>query len=445
MGGIALIARELGHRVTGVDANTYPPMSSLLAEQNVLIAQGYSSDLPRPRPDRILIGNALSRGNPAVETALGSGLDYESGPQWLAEHVLRKRTVTAVAGTHGKTTTSAMLAHLLETCGHAPGFLIGAVPGTFSTSARCGTGKHFVVEADEYDSAFFDKRPKFIHYHPQVAVLNNLEFDHADIYASVEDIIIQFHYLVRTIAPEGTVIVNQADPNLGRVLAKGCWSNLQYFDSRPGARAAWTVQPLVSDCSSFVLHHHGVVAGEVRWSLFGHHNMTNALAAIAAADALGLDTDKTCAAMCTFIAPRRRLQCLFKRDELCVYDDFAHHPSAIAVTLEALRLHHPGQPLVAIIEPRSNTMKRGDQAAQLGTSLAAADHVIIRQHPDLSWSPVDLAIPGDHTRLDVCDSIEDILMLLDSEIFPTGSLVLMSNGSFDGLARRLVDRLNEAN
>jgi len=444
MGGIALIARELGHEVTGVDAGAYPPMSTLLSEQGVSLTEGYTGELPDPPPDCILIGNALSRGNPTVEATMTSGLDYQSGPAWLSREVLSTRTVIAVAGTHGKSTTSAMLAHLLDRCGQQPGFLIGAVPSTFSVSARCGRGKHFVIEADEYDSAFFDKRPKFVHYHPHVAILNNLEFDHGDIYSSVEDIIRQFHYLVRTVSANGTLIVNQADTNLARAIEMGCWSQLEWFDARAGADALWTVCPRTRDCSEFSVCYQGNTEGQIVWPLFGQHNMANALSAIAAANAVGVKPADACTALSSFIPPQRRLQHLGDHNGLSVYDDFAHHPTAITATLDALRQKHPRQCLMVVLEARSNTMKLGHHLGQLGQALSAADRVIIWRRPDLTWDPAELAIPNDSTTLEVCNSVEDILGLVHTTTRPGDQIVLMSNGDFDGLAARLINQLSVA-
>jgi len=445
MGGIALIARELGHEVTGVDAGTYPPMSTLLSEQGVSLTEGYTGALPAPPPDCILIGNALSRGNLTVEATMTSGLDYQSGPAWLSKEVLSTRTVMAVAGTHGKSTTSAMLAHLLDRCGQQPGFLIGAVPSTFSASARCGQGKYFVIEADEYDSAFFDKRPKFVHYHPHVAILNNLEFDHGDIYSSIEEIIRQFHYLVRTVSANGTLIVNQADTNLTRVIEMGCWSQLEWFDARPDAAALWTVCPQARDYSKFSICYRGNTVGQITWSLFGQHNMANALAAIAAANAIGVKPADACTALSSFIPPQRRLQHLGNHNGLGVYDDFAHHPTAITATLDALRRKHPQQCLIVVLEARSNTMKLGHHLGQLGQALSAADRVIIWRRPDLTWDPAELAIPNNRTTLEVCNSVEAILELLRTTINPRDQIVLMSNGDFDGLATRLINQLRTAN
>ena len=302
-----------------------------------------------------------------------------------------------------------------------------------------------MIEADEYDSAFFDKRPKFVHYHPHVAILNNLEFDHGDIYSSIEEIIRQFHYLVRTVSADGTLIVNQADTNLTRVIEMGCWSQLEWFDARPDAAALWTVCPQTRDYSKFSICYRGNTVGQITWSLFGQHNMANALAAIAAANAIGVKPADACTALSSFIPPQRRLQHLGNHNGLGVYDDFAHHPTAITATLDALRSKHPQQCLIVALEARSNTMKLGHHLGQLGQALSAADRVIIWRRPDLTWDPAELAIPNNRTTLEVCNSVEAILELLRTTINPRDQIVLMSNGDFDGLATRLINQLRTAN
>ncbi len=438
MGGVARLARALGHRVTGVDANVYPPMSEQLRAAGIALAEGYDTPLPEPAPDRVLIGNALSRGNPAVEAVLERGLDYLSGPEWLRDEVLRGRQVLAVAGTHGKTTTSSMLAHVLDAAGLDPGFLIGGVPAGFGVSARLGSGP-FVIEADEYDTAFFDKRPKFLHYRPQVAVLHNLEFDHADIYSDLGEIQRQFHYLVRTVPPRGRILRAAGVGALDRVLDMGVWSRVSSYGIGEDG-GDWGAELLAADGSRFRLRAPGGEWLELRWTLLGRHNVANALAAVAAAAECGVDPAAAARALEAFRPPRRRLELRGLADGVRVYDDFAHHPSAIAATLEALRAHVGPDRIVAVLEPRSNTMRMGVHAADLASALGAADRVYLFRPPGLDWDPERALAPlGDAAR--VFDSHEALLAALAAGLEAGDHALIMSNGAFGGLHDRLLAAL----
>ena len=442
MGGIALIARELGHEVTGVDAGAYPPMSTLLSEQGVSLTEGYTGELPDPPPDCILIGNALSRGNPTVEATMTSGLDYQSGPAWLSREVLSTRTVIAVAGTHGKSTTSAMLAHLLDRCGQQPGFLIGAVPSTFSVSARCGRGKHFVIEADEYDSAFFDKRSKFVHYRPHTLILNNLEFDHADIFDNVEAIERQFHHLVRTVPSRGLIVRPALDAHLDRALELGCWSSVQATSvgSEVPYMADWRAELLAEDGSRFMVVHHEQPVASVSWSQTGLHNVRNALAAIAAARHVGVTPDHAVAALCRFSGVKRRMELLADVGGVCVYDDFAHHPTAIKTTLDGLRKKVGDARIIGVLEPRSNTMKMGIHKDVLVDSWQEADEILLFEPDNLGWSMAQLA-KHSRTPTQVFRSVDAIIHQLATMLQPGDHVLIMSNGGFGGIHNKLLDVL----
>ena len=381
MGSLALLAKELGHRVTGSDANVYPPMSTQLQEQGIELMQGYHPEHLQPGPDLVVVGNALSRGNPAVEYMLDRGLPYVSGPQWLAEHVLQGRWVLAVAGTHGKTTTSSMLAWILEYAGMQPGFLIGGVPQNFGLSARLGQTDFFVVEADEYDSAFFDKRSKFVHYRSRTTVLNNLEFDHADIFPDLAAIELQFHHLLRTVPSSGLVIYPAQEQALQRVIAKGCWTPVQ----TTGPDGQWQAHLLKDDGSDFSVSLDGVEQGRVQWSLTGLHNVANALAALAAARHVGVTAEHGAQALGEFQNVKRRMQKLAQVAGVTVYDDFAQHPTAIASTLDGLRKQVGTQRIIAVIEPRSNSMKLGAHREGLAPSTVDADYVFWYAPDNLGW------------------------------------------------------------
>ncbi|QOR39338.1 UDP-N-acetylmuramate:L-alanyl-gamma-D-glutamyl-meso-diaminopimelate ligase [Billgrantia diversa] len=445
MGSLALLARDLGHIVTGSDTGVYPPMSTQLEEAGIGLYEGYGEANLTPRPDLVIVGNALSRGNPEVEALLDQGIPYTSGPQWLAEHVLCGRRVIAVAGTHGKTTTASLAAWLLESAGLEPGFLIGGVPRNFGMSARLGAaGSPFVVEADEYDTAFFDKRSKFVHYRPDIAILGNLEFDHADIFTDLAAIERQFHHLVRTVPGRGRLLVADGEPALDRVLGMGCWTTVERFgddDASP-----WRLELERDDASRFrVVHQQGEVNEDavVDWSLTGTHNARNALAALAAAHACGVDLARGCAALSRFETPRRRQEVRGEVAGIQVIDDFAHHPTAFAATLEGLRAATPRGRLLAVIEPRSNTMRLGTMRARLAASVAAADLAFWYQPPGLDWSlaPVVEASPVP-ARIE--EDIEVLVTALVAEARPLDRIVVMSNGSFGGIHEKLLAALEVA-
>ncbi len=432
MGGIAALARELGLEVEGSDANVYPPMSTQLEALGIALKSGYRAEHLQPPPDRIVVGNALSRGNPAIEYLLDTGLDYVSGPQWLGETVLRGRNVLAVAGTHGKTTTASLLAHLLESAGLAPGFLIGGVPGNFGVSARLGGGAPFVIEADEYDTAFFDKRSKFVHYRPQIAVLNNLEYDHADIFPDVAAIQRQFHHLVRTIPGHGRLIVNAEDAHLAEVLAMGCWTPVETFGIEAGD---WRARLIEVDGSAFAVSRQGTELGTVHWNLLGRHNVMNALAALAAAAATGADPVALLPAFAGFESVRRRMERIGERGGVRVYDDFAHHPTAIATTLAGLRARVGAARIVVALEPRSNSMRTGAHAAGLAPALADADAVVLLARPELVWDTAPLIAELGGRGIAV-SGVDALLAALAAQTRPGDHVVFMSNGGFEGAPRR---------
>lgn len=439
MGSLAVLAKEAGHRVTGSDANVYPPMSTQLEAQGIELTQGYDPAQLDPAPDLVVIGNALSRGNPAVEYVLDQGLPYVSGPQWLAEHVLQGRWVLAVAGTHGKTTTTSMLAWVLEHAGMSPGFLIGGVPQNFGISARLGGTPFFVVEADEYDSAFFDKRSKFVHYRPRTTILNNLEYDHADIFPDLAAIERQFHHLVRTIPSSGLVIHPTAETALVRVLQMGCWTPVQ----TTGAGGQWQARLLAEDGSRFEVLFDGEVQGTVNWELTGQHNVANALATLAAARHVGVVPAMGVAALSEFRSVKRRMEKVAEVRGVTVYDDFAHHPTAIATTLQGLRARVGGERIIAVIEPRSNSMKLGAHRDGLPASVTGADSVIWYAPPNLGW---DLAGTAEACTVPavVCDSLEAIITRVQAELDGPTHVVIMSNGGFGGLHGKLAAALEQA-
>jgi UDP-N-acetylmuramate: L-alanyl-gamma-D-glutamyl-meso-diaminopimelate ligase len=444
MGGIAALARASGHRVTGSDQNVYPPMSDQLAALGIELIQGYDPAQLELKPDVVVIGNVMSRGNPLIEALLDSGIPYTSGPQWLAEHVLSSRWVLAVAGTHGKTTTSSLLAWMLEYSGLDPGFLIGGVPGNFDVTARLGGGTHFVVEADEYDTAFFDKRAKFVHYRPRTAILNNLEHDHADIYPDVASIQWQFHQLLRMVPRKGLVVSNAADANLETVIGQGCWTAVERFGSErrvAGSKSDWyaSVEP-GSDYSRFVVMQGDTRMGEVEWSMLGRHNMDNAIAAIAAATNAGARAAKAIESLKHFRGVRRRMEVRGVVDGITVYDDFAHHPTAVESTVDGLRRKIGKARLVAVLEPRSNTMKLGSHRDALGHSLRDADLSWLYQPPALQWD-VAGAVAGLGTRARVFSELDELLKALNAELRAGDHVLIMSNGSFGGLHTRLLDAL----
>lgn len=436
MGSLAVLAKELGHRVTGSDANVYPPMSTQLQAQGIELMQGYEPAHLEPAPDLVVIGNALSRGNPAVEYVLNKGLPYVSGPQWLADHVLQGRWVLAAAGTHGKTTTSSMLAWVLEHAGMSPGFLIGGVPQNFGVSARLGGTPFFVVEADEYDSAFFDKRSKFVHYRPRTAILNNLEFDHADIFPDLAAIERQFHHLVRTIPGEGLVIHPESETALKRVIGMGCWTPVQ----TTGENGQWQARLLSADGSRFEVLFNGAAQGVVEWELTGQHNVANALACLAAARHVGVVPELGIAALALFKSVKRRMEKVAEVKGVTIYDDFAHHPTAIATTLDGLRKRVGDAPVIAVVEPRSNSMKLGAHRDGLPESVVQADNVFWYAPPNLGW---DLAatVASSTVPTQVCDSLESIIEGVKALATPGTQVVIMSNGGFGGLHGKLAKAL----
>jgi len=441
MGGIAALARECGHRVTGSDRNVYPPMSTQLAALGIDVIEGYTPDQLALKPDVFVVGNVLSRGNPLVEAVLDSGARYESGPEWLARNVLQDRWVLAVAGTHGKTTTTSLLTSILEHAGKAPGFLVGGVPLDFKVSARLGNGSPFVVEADEYDTAFFDKRAKFVHYRPRTAVLNNLEHDHADIYPDVASIQRQFHLLMRIIPAQGRVVVNAADRHLAEVLDMGCWTPVERFASDVNVAADWHVR---SDRSgsygSFEVWRAERHVGTVDWGMLGRHNAENALAALVAAHHAGVDEQTAIEALRQFKGVRRRLEVRGTVNGIVVYDDFAHHPTAIANTLHGIAARRGGGRVIAVLEPRSNTMKLGTHKQALVDSLRAADRVLIYQSSEVKWD-VATAVTSLGALASVESDLARLTEALVTEARPGDHLVLMSNGSFGGLHERLLAAL----
>tara|TARA_R110002049_G_scaffold294892_2_gene481960 strand:- start:496 stop:1842 length:1347 start_codon:yes stop_codon:yes gene_type:complete len=434
MGGVALLAREAGHTVTGCDANVYPPMSTQLEAQGIGLIEGWDAAQAELGADVFVIGNAVSRGNALLEEILDRGLPYVSGPQWLAEHVLGGRWVLAVAGTHGKTTTSSMLAWMLEHAGLAPGFLIGGVPGNFGVSARLGETPFFVIEADEYDTAFCDKRSKFVHYRPRTAILNNLEFDHADIFADLGAIETQFHHLVRTVPRSGRILVNAAEASLERVLGRGCWSQVERF----GDAGAWTVEDDGAGGARFYLD--GEPQGRARMSLPGSHNRLNALAAIAAARHVGVTPAVAIEALDCFAGVRRRMEVRGVAGGVTVYDDFAHHPTAIALTIEGLRRSATSGRILAVLEPRSNTMKQGVMKARLPEALAQADMVFCYANA-LGWDVGQALAPLGARLAGVFDDLDALVAALAHEARAGDHVLVMSNGGFGGVHQRLLAAL----
>jgi len=436
MAGLAMLAREAGHRVSGSDAAIYPPMSTQLSEAGLAVTEGYDPAQLSPPPDVVVVGNVMRRGLPVVEALLDQALPYTSGPQWLAEQVLGARWVIAVAGTHGKTTTASMIAWILEYAGLAPGFLIGGLPANFGVSARLGAGLHFVVEADEYDTAFFDKRSKFVHYRPRTLVLNNLEYDHADIFPDLAAIATQFHHLVRTVPGSGLMVVNAGDANLAQVLEQGCWTRVEHFDG-----GDWEARQVSPGGEAFQIWQGGRLAARVRWQLAGRHNVANALAAVAAARHAGVPPAVAAAALESFRSVRRRLELRGRVNGIELIDDFAHHPTAIAATLAALRPRLAGGRLIAVLEPRSNSMRLGVHRAALLPSLAAADRVHLYLPDQLGWR---LEPPARAGWLSVWPNIEAIVAAVGEEARPGDVLAVMSNGSFGGIHQRLLDALQRA-
>lgn len=436
MGGLALLARELGHTVSGSDANVYPPMSTQLEEQGITLMQGYKPEYLTDDIDIVVIGNALSRGNPAVEAVLERGLRYTSGAQWLLDFVLQDRWVLAVAGTHGKTSTASLLAWLLEDNKMSPGFLIGGIPENFGVSARLGETPFFVVEADEYDTAFFDKRSKFVHYHPRTVILNNLEYDHADIFPNIKAIQTQFHHLLRTVPANGLVISHADDTYLDETIEKGCWTDIEYFSGKQSQ--GWQVEPIVDDGSEFDVLLNSEKIATAKWSMLGQHNMDNALAAIAAARHVGVPAELSVESLSSFKGIKRRMEIRGVVKGITVYDDFAHHPTAIKLTLDGLRKNVGDKKIIAILEPRSNTMKMGVHKETLANSLALADEVYLYQAENLDW---DLSKEVNSDSITVFTSTQAIIDRVVSEAKAGDHILIMSNGGFEGIHQRLLDLL----
>ena len=441
MGGLAALAREAGHKVTGCDANVYPPMSDQLQALSIELIQGFGAEQLALKPDLFVIGNVVTRSSegkfPLMEAILDAGAPYTSGPQWLAEHVLQGRHVLAVAGTHGKTTTTSMLAWILERAGLNPGFLVGGVPQNFGVSARLGTGATFVIEADEYDTAFFDKRSKFVHYRPRTAVLNNLEFDHADIFADLAAIETQFHHLVRTVPASGRLVINAREEALQRVLARGCWSEVQRFGSRKEESGSLRAR---GEPQAFDVLRGSLKVARVEWSLLGEHNQLNALAAMAAAEHVGITPEQSALALAEFKNVRRRLELRGEVAGVKVYDDFAHHPTAIRMTVNGLRRKiAPAERILAVFEPRSNTMKLGTMKAQLPWSLEEADLSFCNQ-AGLGWDAHEALAPMGEQAL-VCDGVDALVQAVLKAARPGDHVLCMSNGGFGGIHEKLLEGL----
>lgn len=437
MGGVAMIARELGYKVTGSDTNVYPPMSTFLERSGIEIIPNYDVAQLQPTPDMVIIGNAISRGNPCVEYVLDNQLNFTSGPQWLHDNLLKNRWVLAVSGTHGKTTTTGMLAWILDQAGLDAGFLIGGVAGNFGISARAGSAPFFVIEADEYDSAFFDKRSKFVHYNPKTLIVNNIDFDHADIFDDLKSIQRQFHHVIRTMPQKGCILSAKSDKNVQDTLAMGSYSELQFI----GKDNEWFAEPITADCTQFAVYHHGEKAGEVHWHIWGEHNMHNGLMAIAAAHHAGVAIPMACQALSTFINANRRLEVKGEVNGITVYDDFAHHPTAISATIAALRGKvGKDQRILAVLEPRSNTMKMGVHKDEIAPSLADADQVFVFQPDTIPWqvSQITEALcqPAQWAK-----SIDELVEQVTQVAQPNDHILVMSNGAFGGIHQKLLDRL----
>ncbi|MEN7343978.1 MAG: UDP-N-acetylmuramate:L-alanyl-gamma-D-glutamyl-meso-diaminopimelate ligase [Pseudomonadota bacterium] len=441
MGGVAALAKAAGHRVSGCDSNVYPPMSTQLESLGIELIEGWDESQLSIGADVYIVGNVVSRGNPLMEAILDRGLDYISGPAWLSAHVLRGRKVIAVAGTHGKTTTTSLLAHLLERDGLAPGFLIGGVPDNFGISARLGDGEWFVIEADEYDTAFFDKRAKFVHYRPTIAVLNNLEFDHADIYDDLAAIRWQFHQLMRIVPRQGQVIVNADDQNLPEVLAEGCWSSIAHFSTE---HVACDVSVLPADDDRNVRVVSTNCDAVVSWSQQGPHNRANTAAALLAASKAGVPVARSAPNLASFAGVARRMQRIAVGGGIEVYDDFAHHPTAIRQTIEGMRDRAPDARLVVALELRSNTMKQGVHAGVLADALDGADRIIVQAELATDWD-VAAAFSALGDRVSVHRDAQSVFTTITSDLVSGDRLVLMSNGAFGGMSRLVADWMSKTN
>ena len=438
MGGIAVLARQAGHKVTGSDTNVYPPMSTQLEQQGIALTQGFAASQLDPQPEQVVVGNVMTRGNEAVEYMLNKGIRYNSGPQWLAEHVLKDRWVLAVAGTHGKTTTSSLLAWILDYAGLNPGFLIGGVPANFGVSARLGEGPFFVVEADEYDTAFFDKRSKFVHYHPRTLIMNNLEFDHADIFDDLAAIKKQFHHLVRTVPGEGLLIVNGEEGNLTDVLEQGCWTPTENFAETK--QSDWRIDNVSSDGRNFDVYFNNEKQGQVKGHMLGKHNRMNALAAIIAARHVGVPVAQSIDALAHFKGIKRRMEVRGEVNGVTVYDDFAHHPTAIKETLEGLRAAVGEAKIWAVLEPRSNTMRMGVHKQQLAASLADADQVMLYQPENMDWD-MQSVVDEVGNKGQLVNQLDDIVNMLGDQAAEGDHILVMSNGAFGGIHQKILDAL----
>jgi UDP-N-acetylmuramate: L-alanyl-gamma-D-glutamyl-meso-diaminopimelate ligase len=438
MGGLAALARSLGYAVSGSDKNVYPPMSTQLEELGITMHQGYDNSVLEDDYDEVVVGNVMTRGMPVIESLLSSSQHFSSGPQWLGEHLLRHKKVFAVAGTHGKTTTSSMLAWILEDNKKDPGFLIGGVAQDFGISARNSSAESFVIEADEYDSAFFDKRSKFVHYHANVAILNNLEYDHADIFPNLDAIKTQFHHFVRTIPNDGVIIVNQDDENLAEVLAMGCWTPKISFGTTDAADI-WA-QPLEKDCSAFEVYYQGQKQATVHWGLTGQHNMLNAIAAMAAALQQNVTLQDSAKSLQKFQGIKRRMEFIGKVGDISIYDDFAHHPTAIAATINGEKNKIGDKQLIAIFEPRSNSMRAGVHAQALPASLKQADVAIVMNYPELTWE-AGLSEQFRENGIKTVASVDELIQILPSYCEQASEVIFMSNGSFENAPRRFLKQL----
>ena len=442
MGGVAALAKAAGHRVSGSDENVYPPMSDLLDNLDIPVRQGYHPEHLENDIDCVVVGNVMSRGREVVEALLNSSLPFCSGPRWLAEHVLRDRWVLAVAGTHGKTTTSSLLAWILEHAGLEPGFLIGGVPANFGVSARFGGSEYFVVEADEYDTAFFDKRAKFVHYSPRTLAITNIEYDHADIYDDLDAILRQFHHLLRTVPGRGLVAVNGADANVGRLLEQGVWTPVESFSAEDRSATWFGAHTPAGSGSAITIRRQGGRIGDVNWSLLGKHNVENALAAICCAVHAGVGVSTALEALSTFEGVKRRLEMRGKFGGISLYEDFAHHPTAIRATLAALRNTRSGSRVIAVFEPASNSMRMGVHRESLSKALSGADRVFILARDDLAWD-VDTELANLDAKLVVAQSVNELHAGLLEELRQGDHVAVMSNGGFQGLPGRLEESLRQ--
>jgi len=445
MGGVARLARDLGMTVTGSDANTYPPMSTQLESLGIDLSEGFKADNIPENVDLVLVGNTISRGNPELEHVLEKGLAYTSGAQWLGDHVLAGRWVLAVAGTHGKTTTSSMLAWILEDNQLSPGYLIGGVPENFGESARLGDTPFFVIEADEYDTAFSDKRSKFVHYRPRTLILNNLEFDHADIFADLAAIQTQFNHLLKTVPEQGQIIYNKSEPALDELLEMGCWSETKTFNTQSNTpiQSDWSCTKEQSDASEFIVHHTSNNKTEqhrVKWDLIGDHNMSNALAAIAAAHHVGIKVEHAAQSLASFRSVKRRMEKIHDDGRIRVFDDFAHHPTAITETINALRNNVGQETIIAVLEPRSNTMKRGVHKHLLDDSLSSADQVLMYANEDVLWDVNELR----GKNIQTFDNTDELLENLSRACQNNDKInvLIMSNGGFENLHKRFIKSLS---